>query len=53
MSFVDTTLGDPFEKLSIFYPMWNEEEYVERALTAGRRLRSLPALLCHPPLFTV
>jgi glycosyltransferase involved in cell wall biosynthesis len=37
MSAVDTTLGDPFEKLSIFYPMWNEEEYIERALTAGRR----------------
>ena len=37
MSFVDTTLGEPFEKLSIFYPMWNEEEYVERALTAERR----------------
>ena len=37
MPFVDTTLGDPFEKLSIFYPMWNEEEYIERALTAGRR----------------
>ena len=33
----DPALGDPFEKLSIFYPMWNEEEYVERALTAGRR----------------
>ncbi len=30
-------MGDPFEKLSIFYPMWNEQEYVERALTAGRR----------------
>ena len=30
-------MGDPFEKLSIFYPMWNEEEYIERALTAGRR----------------
>jgi glycosyltransferase involved in cell wall biosynthesis len=27
----------PFEKLSIFYPMWNEEEYIERALDAGRR----------------
>jgi glycosyltransferase involved in cell wall biosynthesis len=26
-----------FEKLSIFYPMWNEEEYIERALAAGRR----------------
>ena len=37
MSPLDTALGDPFEKLSIFYPMWNEEEYIERALTAGRR----------------
>ena len=41
MSHVDTTLdtalGAPFEKLSIFYPMWNEEEYIERALIAGRR----------------
>jgi len=27
----------PFGKLSIFYPMWNEEEYIDRALTAGRR----------------
>ncbi len=26
-----------FQKLSIFYPMWNEEEYIERALAAGRR----------------
>ena len=26
-----------FDKLSIFYPMWNEEEYIERALAAGRR----------------
>jgi len=33
----DTTLGAPFQKLSIFYPMWNEEEYIDRALTAGRR----------------
>ncbi|HRE03926.1 MAG TPA: glycosyltransferase family 2 protein [Ilumatobacteraceae bacterium] len=24
-----------FEKLSIFFPMWNEEEYIERALAAG------------------
>ena len=32
-----TPLGAPFEKLSIFYPMWNEEEYIERALIAGRR----------------
>lgn len=27
----------PFERLSIFYPMWNEERYVERALRAGHR----------------
>lgn len=27
----------PFEKLSIFYPMWNEEAYIERALAAGHR----------------
>jgi len=27
----------PFRKLSVFYPMWNEEEYVERALHFGRR----------------
>jgi glycosyltransferase involved in cell wall biosynthesis len=33
----DRTSGAPFEKLSIFYPMWNEEEYIRRALTAGRR----------------
>jgi len=26
-----------FEKLSIFFPMWNEEEYIERAVGAGRR----------------
>jgi glycosyltransferase involved in cell wall biosynthesis len=25
-----------FAKLSVFYPMWNEEDYVERALTFGR-----------------
>lgn len=27
----------PFAKLSIFYPMWNEELYVDRALQAGHR----------------
>lgn len=27
----------PFRKLSVFYPMWNEEDYVERALWFGRR----------------
>lgn len=26
----------PFEKLSIFFPMWNEEEYIERAVNAAR-----------------
>jgi glycosyltransferase involved in cell wall biosynthesis len=26
-----------FEKLSVFYPMWNEEHYVERAVEFGRR----------------
>jgi glycosyltransferase involved in cell wall biosynthesis len=25
-----------FEKLSVFYPMWNEEDYVERALKFGK-----------------
>jgi glycosyltransferase involved in cell wall biosynthesis len=34
---VDDPIGAPFEKLSIFYPMWNEEEYIDRALAAGRR----------------
>ena len=27
-----------FEKLSIFFPMWNEEAYIDRALSAGREL---------------
>ena len=26
-----------FDKLSVFYPMWNEEDYIERALEFGRR----------------
>lgn len=26
-----------FAKLSVFYPMWNEEDYIERALAFGRR----------------
>ncbi len=26
-----------FERLSVFYPMWNEEEYIERAIAYGRR----------------
>src|SRR5690606_21009301 len=29
--------GAPFAKLSVFYPMWNEEEYIERALHFGTR----------------
>ncbi len=35
----DVTVDDkvPFRKLSIFYPMWNEEEYIHRALEAGHR----------------
>ena len=27
-----------FQKLSIFFPMWNEEDYLARALSAGREL---------------
>ncbi len=31
-------MGQPaVDLISIFYPMWNEEEYIERALDAGRR----------------
>lgn len=33
----DDFLVPPFTKLSIFYPMWNEEEYAERAVAYGRR----------------
>jgi glycosyltransferase involved in cell wall biosynthesis len=28
----------PFQKLSIFFPMWNEEEYIQRAIDAGREV---------------
>ena len=28
--------GDTFKKLSVFYPMWNEEDYIERALRFGK-----------------
>lgn len=32
-----TPMADPaFQKLSIFFPMWNEEEYIRRAVDAGR-----------------
>ena len=27
----------PFEKLSVFFPMWNEEDYIERAITFATR----------------
>ena len=27
-----------FSKMSIFFPMWNEEAYIDRALSAGREL---------------
>ncbi len=27
----------PFHRLTIFYPMWNEEQYIRRAVDAGRR----------------
>ncbi len=33
----DVEASETFEKLSVFYPMWNEEDYIERALTFGRR----------------
>ena len=29
--------GPAFQKLSVFYPMWNEEAYIERALAFGKR----------------
>jgi len=28
-------IGEPFKKLSIFFPMWNEEAYIERAVGAA------------------
>ncbi|WP_231505238.1 glycosyltransferase family 2 protein [Cellulomonas sp. URHE0023] len=31
-----TSIAKPFEKLSIFFPMWNEEQYIERAVNAAR-----------------
>ena len=33
----DEAVAPAFEKLSVFYPMWNEEGYIERALAFGRR----------------
>lgn len=34
---VSDVIVPAFGKLSIFYPMWNEEAYIERALAFGRR----------------
>ena len=31
-------IPDPFEKLSIFFPMWNEEQYIARAIHAAREV---------------
>jgi len=28
---------EKFQKLSVFYPMWNEEDYIERAMLFGKR----------------
>jgi glycosyltransferase involved in cell wall biosynthesis len=33
----ETTERETFQKLSVFYPMWNEEDYIERALHFGKR----------------
>ena len=33
----DHTATETFRKLSVFYPMWNEEDYIERALSFGGR----------------
>ena len=30
-------MSEVFQKLSVFYPMWNEEDYIERALKFGKR----------------
>lgn len=40
----DHTPTETFDKLSVFYPMWNEEDYIERALSfGGRACRDLVA----------
>ena len=36
-SAVEPLTSEAFKKLSVFYPMWNEEDYIERALAFGRR----------------
>jgi len=32
-----STEREKFQKLSVFYPMWNEEDYIERAMRFGKR----------------
>jgi glycosyltransferase involved in cell wall biosynthesis len=32
------TQREPFERLSIFFPMWNEQEYIHRAVGAARTI---------------
>jgi glycosyltransferase involved in cell wall biosynthesis len=34
---IPTRTGETFRKLSVFFPMWNEEAYIERAVTFGKR----------------
>lgn len=36
MTVPETGPGEPFRKLSIFFPMWNEEAYIERAVGYAR-----------------
>lgn len=33
--------AEPFKKLSIFFPMWNEEQYIHRAVAAARDICEL------------
>lgn len=33
----DQRPAEVFQKLSVFYPMWNEQDYIERALKFGKR----------------
>jgi glycosyltransferase involved in cell wall biosynthesis len=34
---VPVATRETFRKLSVFYPMWNEQDYIERALKFGKR----------------
>jgi glycosyltransferase involved in cell wall biosynthesis len=33
---VPASMAPPFRKLSIFFPMWNEEQYIDRAIESAR-----------------